>query len=210
MAGSTATPSGEGSAGPNRQSGPGSNRAPGAEPAPGAPASSAGASPAPGAGPAPESSAPARGPAAPGRSAGRDSTGRPAAGAPGPGRVRRNGLYWLLPLFAFVLGLVIGGVVIAAADLGSSDQPAAATPTPGAVPGDTDAGSGATTITVPAACSDGLDRADTAAQAARDGLAGIGQLDPSTVRKALERLQTLQPQIRDLAEKCRVGVSTDN
>lgn len=221
MTGSTATPPGEdSSAGPGRKSAVETTRAAGTAPAPGASHVADG-------GPAAErasatgsaaevddatarTTAPAggTGAAAPGRSAGRSSTAKPAAVTPAAARGRN--LYWLLPVLAFVGGLLIGGGVIVAADLGSSDQPAAAEPAPRATPGGTDSGSGATTITVPAACADGLDRADTAAQAAKDGLAGITQLDPAAVRSALDRLQTLQPEIRDLATRCRVGVSTSN
>lgn len=220
MTGSTVTPPGEdGGTGPTRKSAPENTRpaetAPASGAADGGPAigSTSATGDAAGVGdtaPVSAGSAGGVGPAAPGRSAGRDSLTTPIAGVSGPGRVRRSSLYWLLPVLAFLGGLVIGGGVIAAADLGSSDQPAAAAPTPGATPGGTDSGSGATTITIPAACADGLDRADTAAQAARDGLAGITQLDPTAVRQALERLQTLQPQIRDLAARCRVAVSTGN
>ena len=138
------------------------------------------------------------------------ATAMPAPDAPSPGRTRGRSLYWLLPALAFVGGLLIGGGVILAADLGSSDQPASTGTAPGATPGGTDSGSAATTITVPAACADGLDRADAATRAAKDGLGGIGRLDPSEVRRALERLQTLEPQIRDLAARCRVEVSSGN
>lgn len=151
----------------------------------------------------------ATGPAPSGDTAGRDrpATDRrevaesPRSGRHGSGRTRN--LYWLLPTFAFLLGVVLGGGVIAAANLDSGDEPvAAATPTP-------DAGSdaGDRTVTVPASCADGLDRADAAVQAARNGISAIGNLDTAALQRALDRLQTLQPQISDLAGKCRAAAT---
>ena len=119
-------------------------------------------------------------------------------------------MFWLLPVLAFVGGLLLGGAVIAVADLGSSDDPSASSSVPSTTPTGTDVESTATTVTVPAACADGLDKADTAAQAAKDGITGITQLDSAAIRRALDQLQTLQPEIRDLATRCRNGVSVTN
>ena len=123
-------------------------------------------------------------------------------GRHGSGTTRN--LYWLLPVLAFLLGVLLGGGVIAAADIGSSDEPAAAaTPSPAPAA----EASGDRTVTVPASCADGLDRADAAIKAARDGVAAVGNLDTAALQRALDRLQTLQPQVTDLAAKCRAAAT---
>ncbi|HEY6744341.1 MAG TPA: hypothetical protein VI357_01355 [Mycobacteriales bacterium] len=117
-------------------------------------------------------------------------------------------LYWLLPVLAFLGGLLLGGGIIAATDIGSSDQTAAGPAEP-ARPGPTTSTSpGDRTITVPASCADGLDKADAALQAARDGIDALGDLDGTAARQALDRLVTLRPEITDLADRCRAAAGS--
>lgn len=131
--------------------------------------------------------------------------GPPAYGQHGTGRARS--LYWLLPTLAFVLGLVLGGGVIAVADLGSDDE----TPTASrVVDAPEPAADGDRTITVPASCVDGLDRAEVAAKAAKDGIDAVTRIDTAALQRALDQLQTLQPQIADLADRCRVAATDGN
>jgi hypothetical protein len=133
----------------------------------------------------------------------------------GGGRGRHRGLYWLLPVLAFLGGLLLGGSVIAAAGLGSGDEPAASATEPAGAPTpepSTTAGgsstSGDRTVTIPASCVEGLDKAETAIQRAREGVDAIGGLDSERLQQSLDRLLTLQREITDLAATCR-SAATD-
>ena len=133
----------------------------------------------------------------------------------GGGRGGHRGLYWLLPVLAFLGGLLLGGSVIAAAGLGSADEPAASatepagarTPAPSSTSGGSST-SGDRTVTIPASCVEGLDKAEAAMQRAREGVDALGDLDSTRVQQALDQLLTLQREITDLAATCR-SAATD-
>jgi hypothetical protein len=123
----------------------------------------------------------------------------------GGGRSRLRRLSWLVPALTFVAGLLLGGGVIAAADWGGGDRPAAAqaqsVPPPNPIP------SGDATITVPASCAEGLDRAEAALDAADTALEAVRDLDTAQLQRALDRLQGIQPDVRRLADACRAAAT---
>ncbi|HEY6744352.1 MAG TPA: hypothetical protein VI357_01410 [Mycobacteriales bacterium] len=120
--------------------------------------------------------------------------------------VRR--LFWIIPVLTFVVGLLLGGGVIAASKADGDDGTAStAQDRSGAGPTASPLPSGDATITVPASCADGLDRAERAFEAADAGLAALRDLDTAKVRQVLDELQRLRPEITRLAGACRTAVT---
>ncbi len=127
----------------------------------------------------------------------------------GGGRGRHRGLYWLLPVLALLGGLLLGGSVVGAAGLGTGGESAASDAEPSDAPTpEPSSTSGDRTVTIPGSCVEGLDRAESAIQAARNGVDAVGNLDREGLRRALDRLLTLQPEITDLAATCRSAATS--
>lgn len=133
----------------------------------------------------------------------------PRTGADGR-RPRGSGLFWLVPALTFLVGLLVGGVVIGLTgigddlttggaeqgDAGTAQQPAP-TDSPGAP------GSGDRTVTVPGECIEAAERSEEALALTREAAQALGDLDPRRVQEIVDRLQDLDPEIRSLAAECR-------
>jgi hypothetical protein len=132
-------------------------------------------------------------------------------------RDRRSERYFLIvPALAFVIGVLLGGVVVAATGLGvSSNDGTTAAGGASSSPSPTETGASATTstssdvvVTVPGEClqlSDEsqqlLDLIDQAVQAARD-------LDATKLSGIVSQLQQAQQQLRTQTDACRAAATT--
>lgn len=124
----------------------------------------------------------------------------PNSTASGSGRPRP--WFWLIPAATFVLGLLLAGAVMTAADDTDDDTPAVATaPTVTVVP--SAAATPDRTITVPASCEHGLERARTALSTAGEAGEALRRLDTGRLQELLNQLQAAQREVDALAGQCR-------
>jgi hypothetical protein len=142
-------------------------------------------------------------PAPPGRTAGND----PRTGSRPPVR----GMTWLLPALTFVVGVVLGGVVVGAitsGDDGAGTAPGgagtataggrspgpAATPSPGTSSG--------LTVTVPAECAALAADARDAANLLEQGATAARDLDADALADVARRMQDARDRLVARAEAC--------
>jgi hypothetical protein len=156
----------------------------------------------------PKESATSEQPATPDQTAENEppATARPPRGSEGP--LRRT--TWLLPALTFVVGVVLGAVVVGAITSGDSSGTAADSSTRGADRGTAGAGpapspttSGDLTVTVPAECTalagdarDAANLLEQAATAARD-------LDAGALADVARRMQDARDRLTAQADACR-------
>lgn len=130
-----------------------------------------------------------------------------------PERGRSSVWSWLLPVLTFLLGCLLGGVVIAAGASSSAEdlteQPVTA-PTPEAtssqdsdVDGETEPESEDVEVQIPESCLAAADGAVVAANRIDDVVEAVRDLDPARLQELVDEVQEQQPQVRELAERCR-------
>lgn len=134
---------------------------------------------------------------------------RPTQQSRGP---RGASVFWLLPALTFVIGLLIGGIVVGLtgfgvdsavgeqepgdAAAGEPEEPEApATPEPGSSPD--------RTITVPGECLQVAERSQEALTLTQEAAQALGELDARRLQGIVDRLQDLEPQVRELAAACQ-------
>jgi hypothetical protein len=134
-------------------------------------------------------------------------TPREPATTPAPGGRRPPPpLYWLLPVLALVIGLVLGGLLVGVArdgDDSAGDDVTSADSSPTATPSPTPTGDLTVRAVVPAECVEAADQASAALESVDRGLTALRELDTSQLRDVLSELERAQPEIRELAQQCR-------
>jgi hypothetical protein len=119
---------------------------------------------------------------------------------------------WLIPTLTFVLGVVLGAAAIAAFDGGTVNgggRDLTSRPTAPTAP--TAAGrTGDRTITIPASCEQGLERARTALSTVGEAVEAARSLNSGRLQEILDRLQDAQHDVERLADQCRAEVSDRN
>lgn len=127
--------------------------------------------------------------------------------SPAPPRDRGGRSFLLLPAATFVVGLVLGGLVMW---LGSSGRdgagegepgPAATTaavgePSPAASPADR-------TVTVPGACVAAAERAQEVLDLAREAASAIAELDARRMQVLVNEMEDLEPVLRQSSQECQ-------
>lgn len=114
----------------------------------------------------------------------------------------------LLPALTFVVGLLLGGLVVGVGlDNGStgSDEPGATPSTDASTdpqPGDTESSPSDTTVRVPAACIEAAAMVEEALDLVRSGIAAVRDVQPDELISVLDELEALEPQARELARQC--------
>lgn len=129
----------------------------------------------------------------------------PAAPA-APGQTPTSTRYWLFPALTFIIGLALGAVVIAVGEPDISDSAGAAVAPPTAVASATPSAAGGPsdrTVTVPASCEQGLDRARTALSTVGDAVDALRALDTARLQQLLDQLQRARQEVDRLADQCR-------
>jgi hypothetical protein len=141
------------------------------------------------------------------------SSARIDPGPPGGGR-SSSMWSWLLPVLTFLLGCLLGAVVIAAgASSGAEDltETPAAAPTPDVagnedgedVDGETEPESEDVEVRVPESCLAAADGAVVAANRIDDVVEAVRDFDAQRLQELVDEVQEQQPQVRELAERCR-------
>lgn len=114
---------------------------------------------------------------------------------------------WLLPVITFLVGCLLGGLVVGAgafddAESGLADAQPTESPTPDDAgtpsPGPTDL-----VVTVPESCLEAADRASEFARQVDDVVVAVRDLDARRLQEIVDEIQQLQPNVQRLAEQCR-------
>ncbi len=122
------------------------------------------------------------------------ATGQPSGSGP-PGW-----LSWAVPAATFVVGLVLGGVVIGVGTGNDSGGPsAAASPSSG---GSTSTPTAAVTVTVPNACLQAADTVQQATSLIRSAVTDVRDFSPDKLTRTLNRLEDLDAKARAQADQC--------
>jgi hypothetical protein len=118
--------------------------------------------------------------------------------------------FWIVPALTFAVGLLLGGTVMATADDTADDDiatvprpVASASASPVLPPGDR-------TITVPASCEQGLERARTALSTVGEAVEAARNLNSGRLQELLDQLQNAQQEVEQLAAQCRAEVPERN
>lgn len=117
----------------------------------------------------------------------------------------------LIPAATFVLGLLIGAALLYASgagrDTGTSKNPGAGGRTP--PPSASSTPSGATVITVPAACRQAANKLQEATDLLRSSVDSVRNFNPDALTRALRQLETMDAQTRPLVRRCTdVNITT--
>jgi hypothetical protein len=135
-------------------------------------------------------------------------------GAPDPGR-RDRGLV-VLPTVTFLVGLLLGGVLVWVSGLGNGDDESAANGDAGSeqpdTPADTatDGQSPDRTVVIPGSCVEAAQRAQEVLDLVQQFAAAARDLDARQLQTLVDRMQDLDPLVRDAATSCQedAGVSS--
>lgn len=108
----------------------------------------------------------------------------------------------IIPAATFVVGLVLGGVLVGAAVGGDDDETASgaessATPTTAA-----DSSTGDTVVTVPAACQEAGDNMREAFSLLRGSTQSVENFKPDKIVDLLNRLEDIDNETRPLLDEC--------
>lgn len=112
---------------------------------------------------------------------------------------------WFVPVITFVVGLLLGGLVVGAVRSGDgSAGVGTGTPTASAPPGATGSGGPTTaTLVVPAACLKVSDDAAELNDLARRAVQAARDLNASELSTAVREIDTAQSTLRQHASACR-------
>lgn len=118
----------------------------------------------------------------------------------------------LIPAGTFLVGLLIGGLVIGVGRSGGDSSDPAGDDGSSSSPSPTTAGSaapGETVVTVPAACQEAGGKVREATKLLRSTVGDVRNFKPDKIVDTLNRLEDLDSQIRPLLQECsQVEVTT--
>lgn len=113
---------------------------------------------------------------------------------------------WLLPVLTFLVGCVLGGVVVGAGAFDGDDE-TVASPSTTSSPTSGDAEPSPTpndlVITIPESCLQAAEAASEASQQFDDVVAAVRDLDARRLQEVVDSVQQAQPEAQRLAEQCR-------
>ncbi len=115
---------------------------------------------------------------------------------------RFTALARLVPAATFLLGLLIGSLLVAVGGNGgdrSGDSPGAS---PGASPSASPSASTDVRVTVPAACGEAAANLKEATQLLRSSVGSVKDFDPQRIVDQLNRLEELDAETRPLVRLC--------
>lgn len=109
---------------------------------------------------------------------------------------------WIVPVVAFLVGLVLGGVLIGVTRGSHDNASATVTPTPTASPSPT-ASSASITLTVPADCLKAGDLARQGLTLADQAVTAVRDLDAKKAQDIVGRLRVLREQVQIATDACQ-------
>jgi hypothetical protein len=119
---------------------------------------------------------------------------------------------WVVPALLFVAGLLLGGVAVAATNLGSGDSDPIATPSvspspsPSPSPATTD-GPQDVTVRIPSSCVQVAEEADAAFDDVDAFAEAVRSFDARQLQDFLDRFQEVRPRIESLSQQCQEAAS---
>lgn len=109
----------------------------------------------------------------------------------------------LIPAATFLVGLLIGAlVVLANQSTSSSNQSTPSSKQSSKSPSATSPSPGVSVVTVPAACQQASDNIQQATSLLRDSVSSVKNFDPKELVRLLNRLEDLDKATRPLAREC--------
>lgn len=132
-----------------------------------------------------------------------DTRPAPVATPAAPGGSR----FWLIPAVTFLVGLLLGAVVVGATHVGDPAGTDGALAAPSSSP--TATGRPDLTVVVPASCLEALDRAERAVDSVRAATEAIKNLDAAALRTVVDQLQQLRSRVTEQADLCRAAAARD-
>lgn len=127
-----------------------------------------------------------------------------------PPRIESEESWWqrwglrLLPALTFLVGLVLGAVVVIAGQLGESVGDVVGEPSPSpSGSADPSAGVGDTVVTLPAACEGAAENITEATRLIDEAATAVRDFRPDELVDLLTRLEVLDAETRELAAECR-------
>ncbi len=115
----------------------------------------------------------------------------------------RSGLApWIVPVVAFLVGLLLGGVLIGVTRGNNDNSSTAAPPTPTASPTPTGSSTNVT-LTVPAACLKAGDLAQQGLTLADQAVTAVRDLNAKQAQDIVAQMRALRPQVQAATNACR-------
>ncbi len=113
---------------------------------------------------------------------------------------RLSSVNWLriLPVATFVVGMMLGGLLIG---LTRDDDRSAAAPVEQA-PSPTGSPSSDTTVTVPGACAEAVREVELAVELMREGASAVRDVQPEELVRVLNSLEDTQARLEQLTQAC--------
>ncbi|MEQ6903336.1 hypothetical protein [Nocardioides sp. YIM 152588] len=121
-----------------------------------------------------------------------------------PGRVVPRPNPWpgrLVPAATFLVGVVLGGLLVAAAS-GGDEPPDAADEVPPTATEQATPSTGATVVTVPGACEQAAQNLREALSLIREGTDSVESFRPDRIVDLLDRLEDIDNETRPLLDEC--------
>ncbi len=148
----------------------------------------------------------------PGRPGESGESGQSSPAPPGPKSRTMSWWYVVIPAVTFVLGLVLGGLVIGLGSDGDDEAAQEETDSASPTPGESDSGeSGDTTVVVPRECIEAAETAQEATQLILDNLSAIKNFEGQRIIDLLDRLEELSTKTQELGQSCSgVDISTSD
>lgn len=125
---------------------------------------------------------------------------------------KNRGVRWmlsLLPVATFLIGVLLGGLIIGVGFDSDSDGADEAGSSASEEPSDVEPSAPDTTVTVPAACRKAAEQVDKAVGLLRDGAAAVRDFQPEKLTEILNELEDVDRRLRELSPQC-TGVPTSD
>jgi hypothetical protein len=120
----------------------------------------------------------------------------------------RTNAFWLVPTVTFLVGLILGGVLVGVSNLGRDDDaPSAAAPVPTPTPGGS---SQDVTVVVPRSCVEAAERSEQVLALTREAAEALGELDARRLADVVDEMRTLQTVVGGAAASCRDAAAAAN
>jgi hypothetical protein len=107
-----------------------------------------------------------------------------------------------VPAVTFLVGLVLGGLVIGLGLSGEEGSTPGADSTPTPTNGEQPTPTSDVTVVVPNACLEAADTVEQAMDLIRDGVGSVSEFQPEELGEVLDQLEDLDARARELARQC--------
>ncbi len=111
-------------------------------------------------------------------------------------------VFRVVPAVTFLVGLLLGGLVVGVGIVGAGSDPEVAG-RPAEIPdGRGPTPTSAATVVVPSACREAANQIEIAITVIQDGVGAVRDFQPDELVRVLDELEDLEARARDLAARC--------